>query len=84
MTEQLGPPATVGWWWCKDSEIIDGEQWVLSHWNGATLRLYTPTEKIREWSFVWVDEDWVSVSDEAYSEVCPVEWSPVERATPKS
>lgn len=79
MAKQLGPPSSVGWWWCKDDEIVGDDPWVLSHWDGATLRLYTPAEKIREWPFTWDNDDWVCVSDDAYSEVCPVEWIRAER-----
>ena len=48
--------------------------WYMAHWDGATLRVYTPTDTIREWSWNWDGEDWVCVTDDGYSEVDPVEW----------
>lgn len=78
MSEYLGPPDSTGWWWLKDNSMVTGDPFAMSHWDGKTLRLYTPTEPTREWSFEWDGEYWACVNDENYSEVEPVEWLPIE------
>lgn len=76
--DSLGPPAAIGWWWMADGGTTDeAPPWYMAHWDGETLRVYAPTDNVREWAWIWDGEDWVCVNDLGYSEVDPVEWVPV-------
>jgi hypothetical protein len=78
--DYLGPPSSPGWWWLCDGGTTDEvPPWYMAYWDGKTLRVYTPTDSQREWSWEWDGEDWVYCGDQGYSEVDPIQWIPADR-----
>lgn len=80
-------PNELGWYWIRDDEIYNGNQWTLAFLSERnekkTLTLYTPNNTREVWHLIF-DDGWSTDpdgQDDLYTECSPVEW--VKIAEPK-